>query len=105
MSLSIRLGHFLYRNFYSLYKPLYFRFKKKQDKAEIALLRRLVKPGTVVIDIGANIGFYAGILSDLVGNKGSVHCFEPDKTNFEHLRSITAGLKNVSINNKAVGPR
>jgi FkbM family methyltransferase len=105
MSLSIQLGHFLYRHFYPLYKPLYFTFKKRQDKEEIGLLKKLVAPGTSVIDIGANIGFYAGILSELVGETGSVHCFEPDKTNFDHLKAITSGLRNVTINNKAVGPR
>ena len=57
------------------------------------------------MDIGANIGFYATILSDIVGEKGLVHCFEPDSKNFEHLKKTTADFKNIKINNKAVGPK
>ena len=57
------------------------------------------------MDIGANIGFYATILSDIVGEKGVVHCFEPDSKNFEHLKKTTTDFKNIKINNKAVGPK
>jgi FkbM family methyltransferase len=57
------------------------------------------------LDIGANIGFYAEILSGIVGEKGKVHCFEPDTTNFNHLKNRCTQLKNVSINNKAVADK
>lgn len=104
-SSSIAFGNFLYKNFYPLYKIIYPVFKKRQDRFEIELLRQHIKPGAIVLDIGANIGFYAKILSDLVGEKGKVHCFEPDITNFEHLKKATAGISNILINNKAVGPK
>lgn len=84
---------------------MYSAFKNKQDAFEISLLKQHIKKGDSVLDIGANIGFYATILSDLVGEKGKVHCFEPDVTNFKHLKNATAGYKNITINNKAVGPK
>lgn len=102
MSFSIKLGNFLYRNFFTVYKPLYFQFKKSQDAFEILLLKQLIKEGDVVIDIGANIGFYARIISGLVGEKGSVHCFEPDLKNFEHLEKEAGGLLNTKLNQNAV---
>lgn len=104
-SFSIKLGNFLYKNAYPLYKSMYTVFKNKQDAYEIALLKKHVKPGDTIFDIGANIGYYAKILSALTGEKGKVHCFEPDTTNFKHLQEETKGLTNVIINNKAVGPK
>lgn len=105
MSFSIKLGNFLYKNAFGLYKPMYALFKKRQDAFEIALLRQHVQPGAVVLDIGANIGFYATLLSDITGSKGQVHCFEPDATNFKHLQTEVKTRSNIIINNKAVGPR
>jgi FkbM family methyltransferase len=105
MSFSVKLGNFLYRNVFVLYKPLYFSFKKTQDAYEIKLLRKFVRKNDIVLDIGANIGFYAGMLARMVGNGGQVHCFEPDKTNFAHLKKGSAGFKNIVLNNKAVGPK
>ena len=105
MSFSIKLGNFLYKNAFGLYKPMYKLFKNKQDAFEIELLKKHIKQNDTVLDIGANIGFYATILSDIVGEKGVVHCFEPDSKNFEHLKKTTADFKNIKINNKAVGPK
>ncbi len=105
MSFSIKLGNFLYKNAFGLYKPMYRMFKNKQDAFEIELLKKYIHKNDVVLDIGANIGFYATILSDIVGENGTVHCFEPDTKNFEHLQKATGSVKNIKINNKAVGPK
>lgn len=104
-SFSIALGNFLYKNSFPLYKAMYSVFKLRQDAFEIDLLKKHVKPGYTVLDIGANIGFYADILSKLVGPNGKVHCFEPDATNFGYLEKATKNLSNVIINNNAVGPK
>ena len=104
-SFSIKLGNFLYKTSFPLYKKMYSVFKNKQDAFEIELLKKHIKPGDTVLDIGANIGFYATILSDIVGEKGKIHCFEPDTTNFNHLKKTTDSYKNIIINNKAVGPK
>ena len=105
MSFSIKLGNFLFRNAYFLYKPMYIAFKERQDKFEIEILKKNIKQGDTIIDIGANIGFYTKILSELVGEKGKVHAFEPDRINYQRLLSYSAGLKNVELNNKAIGPK
>lgn len=104
-SFSIKLGNFLYKTSFPLYKIMYTLFKNKQDAFEIELLKKNIKKGDTVLDIGANIGFYATILSDIVGENGIIHCFEPDITNFNHLKKTTASHKNIIINNKAVGPK
>jgi FkbM family methyltransferase len=104
-SFSIALGNFLYKNSFPLYKAMYSVFKKKQDAFEIELLKKHIKPGQTILDIGANIGFYADILSQLVGPDGKIHCFEPDATNYGYLEKATKKLSNVIINNNAVGPK
>ena len=100
--LSIKIGNFLYHRFFPLYNVLYPAFKKRQDAVEIAWIRRLVRLGSNVLDIGANIGFYTSLLSNSVGPQGHVHAFEPEPTNFQHLRTITADRKNVTLVPKAV---
>jgi len=104
-SLSIAFGNFLYRNCFPLYKAMYASFKQKQDAFEISLLKRYIKPGDTVLDIGANIGFYTGLLSEITGPKGEVHAFEPDVTNYRHLAARIGTTPGVFINNKAVASR
>jgi FkbM family methyltransferase len=57
-----------------------------------------------VLDIGANVGFYALQLARLVGPAGKVFCFEPYAPVAEYLEhNITAnGLTNVTVVRKAV---
>lgn len=92
----------MYKNIYPLYNIIYPVFKNKQDADEIEFLKKTIKPGFAIMDIGANIGFYSKILSNLTGNNGKVHSFEPDKTNFRHLKANTKNLSNLVLNNQAV---
>ena len=62
------------------------------EKYETELFKKLVKKGMVVIDIGANIGYYTLLLSNLVGNEGKVFAFEPDPYNYNLL------CKNIKVN-------
>ncbi|MGB7601699.1 MAG: FkbM family methyltransferase [Candidatus Sulfotelmatobacter sp.] len=50
----------------------------------MSTIAHLVKPGDVCLDIGANIGVHALVMSDLVG-EGHVYAFEPSSTNQSHL--------------------
>jgi len=56
---------------------------------EIKFVRKLMKPGMNVIDIGANYGCYALTMAKLIGKKGKLWAFEPS--------SITAGFLEQSI--------
>lgn len=49
----------------------------------------ILKPGDVAIDIGANMGYDALLMSHLVGDTGMVIAFEPDLDNLSRfLRSV-----------------
>lgn len=96
------LASLLYKYCFSLYKPLYFFYKKEKDKEEIMLFGKIVKKGDIVIDIGANIGFYTILFSNLVGKEGRVYAFEPENENYNRLKKNTKNLKNVSLYKQAI---
>lgn len=83
---------------------LYLSVNKDWDDFEITLLEKEVKEGDIVLDLGANIGFYTLILAKLVGKKGKVYAFEADSSNFEILKkNVKAnGYENIILENKAV---
>lgn len=68
------------------------RQNKIWAQSETRLFRELITPGMVVIDVGANIGYFSLLASTLVGSGGCVHAFEPDPVNCGLLR------KNVRMN-------
>jgi FkbM family methyltransferase len=71
---------------------------------ETELVNTEIKKGQVVLDIGANIGYYTLIFAKLVGAEGKVYAFEPDPVNFELLKINvkTNLLRNVVLVRKAV---
>jgi len=74
------------------------------EPCETALVKREVKAGERVLDIGANIGYFTLIFARRVGPSGRVYAFEPDPTNFAILkRNVeTNGYRNVILIQKAV---
>lgn len=56
------------------------------EQKEIELLCSLIKPGDVVLDVGANIGLYTLPMSRAVGSTGTVVAFEPDPDNLRILK-------------------
>jgi FkbM family methyltransferase len=67
------------------------------DGTKIA--KTFIKDGDVILDIGANIGYYSVLFSRLVGKSGRVLAFEPTKK-FQRLlqRNLEANsIKNVIV--------
>src|SRR4029077_5623653 len=64
---------------------------------ELAYLERLLSPGKVFVDAGANFGIYTAMASKAVGEAGRVISFEPSTRAFPVLqRNITINVfKNV----------
>jgi len=74
---------------------------------ELELLVREIRPGTTVVDIGANVGFMTTLMAKLVGPSGKVIAFEPGPMSFTLLQANTMinGYKNVVLEKKAVSSK
>lgn len=64
----------------------------------------VVEEGNVVVDVGANIGYFTALLANLVGPRGRVYAFEPDPRNIELLQHTIKrnGWTHVIAERKAV---
>ncbi len=76
-----------------LSKEIYF--SRDYESLESNVIKHLILPGDLTIDIGANIGFYTALMSYLVGSTGKVYAFEPAKKTFNKLEK-TVELLNLS---------
>lgn len=63
-----------------------------------------IKKGDVVLDLGANIGYFTCLFAQLVGESGKVFSFEPEPNNFKLLKKNVEvnGYKHVVLEQKAV---
>src|SRR5580698_8080107 len=77
------------------------------EALETKVFQSLLRPGMVVADIGANIGYYSLISSRAVGAGGMVFSFEPDPRNYGLLaRSIQKnGYTNILASQIALSDR
>ena len=76
------------------------------EKNSTRQIKNILKPGMKIVEVGANIGYYALIEAKLIGKSGIVYAFEPSPNNFEFLKRNIAlnKYKNVEIYKKAIGP-
>jgi FkbM family methyltransferase len=74
------------------------------EPLETEFCSAMVRPGAVVVDIGANIGYYTLIFASRVGPSGKVIAFEPDADNFRLLGANVAEnhFTNVTANQAAI---
>lgn len=79
-------------------------YKQWTDRPALTFMRRTVKRGDIVIDVGANVGFYTVRLAQLVGPQGLVLACEPAEWASNVLRArISKGLvKNVTLHTVAL---
>ncbi len=75
---------------------LYEYTLKEYEPDVVRQFSSAVKPGDIVIDVGANIGYYTLTAARAVGAGGKVYAFEPDPTNFQML---TENVKANSFTN------
>lgn len=79
--------------------PLSIRFAMlsgKHEEGTISLVKQIVKPGMVVLDIGAHVGYYSRLLAKLVRASGKVIAFEPNPETFQLLTKNMARFRNVT---------
>jgi len=74
-----------------LSRTLFLLGRREMDHYK--LLQDILKPGMNILDIGANIGYYAIMESLVIGPSGSLLAVEPMLPNIEMLR------RNITLNN------
>jgi len=86
---------------------VYLEHRGNYELAETRLCERLLQPGDVAVDVGANIGLYTLLFSQLVGPEGRVHSFEPAPENVRRLRVnlLLNDAANVEVREAAVFSR
>ena len=72
------------------------------DAGERVAMRGIVRPGDVVFDIGANIGFHSILLADLIGPEGRLYAFEPNPELLPALRRTAQSRGNAEVFGLAV---
>ena len=60
------------------------------ENREIAMFRRVLKPGQIVVDVGANVGLYTALAGLGIGSTGRVFAFEPEPESFQYLEKTIA---------------
>ncbi len=81
--LSTRPGQAVFRIAYHAYKSFL-------EAGPVVALRPLVRPGAVVVDVGANMGFFTARFGRWVSEGGRVIAIEPEAINFSRLRRTVA---------------
>lgn len=56
------------------------------------IMKQELKKGMTIVEIGANIGYYALMEASIIGDKGKIYAIEPFPSNFDLLK------KNVELN-------
>jgi FkbM family methyltransferase len=80
-------------------------FYESHEPHQLVFCERFVRPGDVVLDVGAHVGVVTLIAASATGPSGEVHAFEPVPGNFRSLEANVRlnGFENVVLNRAAVG--
>ena len=84
-------------------KPLFL--DHEYEPAETAFMQRFIQPGMVILDIGANIGYFTALATSRLKKSGVIHAFEPDPHNYSLLQKTVADQKTnlVQLHHCALG--
>ena len=71
--------------------------KKNYEQTFDTAMFEAIKPGDVIWDVGANIGYYTRKFSDSVGPAGQVFAFEPFPATAARLCAELTGVETVTV--------
>ena len=80
-------------------------YVKDYEPETFEFLRENVKPGATVLDLGAHMGLFSVVMSQLVGKQGRVYSFEPTPSTRSVLKEvvkINGCSHNVQVRSEAV---
>ena len=68
----------------------YWYHGKSREKSTLCLMKEIIKPGDLVVEVGGHIGYFSIFYSYIVGPRGGVIVFEPGANNLKYIK------KNIS---------
>ena len=74
----------------TLFEAVYLRYKDHIEAGPVDLLQSYIKPGTFVIDVGANVGFFTLKFGRWISAGGKVIAIEPERINYLRLQRAVA---------------
>jgi FkbM family methyltransferase len=95
--LIVRLGVHRIPIFEPAFLTLYASYKKYFEAGPIDRLKEFVPSGSLVIDVGANVGFFSLRFARWVGDGGKVISIEPEDRNYD---SLVLALKRAGVMNR-----
>lgn len=82
----------LYLSDKGIARDLFIYSKRENMSTDLIKTSGIIKPGDVVLDLGANIGYYALLESAIVGPDGKIFAVEPSPLNYRVLK------ENINLN-------
>ena len=94
------------KGYRDIVKQVYYRRQIARNtfrspEKEYPEIKNWVSEGDWVLDVGANVGHYTRLFSNLVGKSGRVLAIEPNPDTFAFLANNVADLPNVTALNVA----
>ena len=77
--------------------------KKYYEQTFDTAMFEAIKPGDVIWDVGANVGYHTRKFSNSVGSAGQVFAFEPFPATAARLRAELTGVETVTVLPVALG--
>jgi FkbM family methyltransferase len=82
--------------------PHFFGYLTQTHENHVSrAIERLVTKGDVIIDIGANIGYFSAYCLNAVGKEGKVYSIEPESRNFGYLSNNCVHWNKLGFNIKS----
>ncbi|SHK58260.1 methyltransferase, FkbM family [Bradyrhizobium lablabi] len=95
--LAAKLGVQRLPLFERVFLALYAGYKRYFEAGPIERLQEFIPTGSLVIDVGANVGFFSLRFAQWVGSGGEVIAIEPEARNYE---TLAAALKREGLSGR-----
>ncbi len=82
--------------------PYFFLGSIQYESGETRFLSSVLRAGDMAVDVGANVGWYATLFAALVGPRGKVVAFEPNRAAYRLLEASARAYPNLLAVESAV---
>ena len=102
-----RINRILFEFDFALDPAIRSMYYSNYEAATVVVMKKYLKQGDTVIDVGASIGYLSALAMGFVGKSGEVHSFEPVPEYCRLLRRIAVANKDykIFINECALGDK